>query len=102
MMTTIDVKKEGRNSNEEEQEIETEKEEKNLYDAFEYEMEQLFKSVENQHEMLRMKAGTAPEDWKAPAYNPSKAQMYKEKVKGYTKYFIGRKIPENVSEFTEE
>ena len=53
--------------------------------------------------MLRMKSGDAPDPTKYnKSFNPIKAQAYKEKVKAYTKYFIGRKIPEDISEFTEE
>ena len=35
-------------------------------------------------------------------YEIKKRQNYQEKVKEYTKYLIGRKIPEYVSLFTEE
>ena len=46
--------------------------------------------------MLRMKSGEAPDPTKIPKVSPTKKQLYKEKVKEYTKYLIGRKVPEEV------
>ena len=40
-------------------------------------MEQLFKSLEVEHEMLRMKGGEAPDPNKTPPYNAAKLQLYK-------------------------
>lgn len=85
---------------------ESKEDEMALYNAFHSDFENLFRKIEDETEVIRMKTYKNQKKNFQTGYDMKKdikkKQAYQEKVKEYTKYLIGRKLPESVSEFTEE
>ena len=75
----------------------------NLYNAFSSDFEELFRQVEDETEVLRMKTQSKKKpEKKLTEYELKKKQTYAEKVREYTKYLIGRKVNESVTEYSED